>query len=318
MAGAKNYGSSKFDDAASSPTDVLIPGTSNMTVTFAQSQSSTLGTANIYFVLGDANFTVMKMEGVTVNEATLDFDIDGIATISWSGNATNLTDHTANAVVAAAAAKPTSGTGSAVGDVVLVSDDENRLLVTLSASGGSHTAQVYEATTSTTNFIRNRLTILTIAPTSQDPDGDGSNELESSYSLTLTGGSITISNNNTYITPEEIGLVNVPIGHVTGTRNVSGSFTCYLTENTTGANADNSSNDFFTDLRAITNVVTNSFNLVFKVGGATGTGLELAMPTCHVEIPTHSIEDIISLETNFMALPSAITAADELNLTYRP
>jgi hypothetical protein len=318
MAGAKNYASSKFDDAASSPTDVLVPGTSNMTVTFAQSQSSTLGTANIYFVLGDANFTVMKMEGVTVNEATLDFDIDGIATISWSGNATNLTDHTANAVVAAAAAKPTSGTGSAVGDVVLVSDDENRLLVTLSASGGSHTAQVYEATTSTTNFIRNRLTILTIAPTSQDPDGDGSNELESSYSLTLTGGSITISNNNTYITPEEIGLVNVPIGHVTGTRNVSGSFTCYLTENTTGANADNSSNDFFTDLRAITNVVTNSFNLVFKVGGATGTGLELAMPTCHVEIPTHSIEDIISLETNFMALPSAITAADELNLTYRP
>ena len=318
MAGAKNYGSSKFDDAASSPTDVLIPGTSNMTVTFAQSQSSTLGTANIYFVLGDANFTVMKMEGVTVNEATLDFDIDGIATINWSGNATNLTDHTANSVVAAAAAKPTSGTGSAVGDVVLVSDDENRLLVTLSASGGSHTAQVYEATTSTTNFIRNRLTILTIAPTSQDPDGDGSNELESSYSLTLTGGSITISNNNTYITPEEIGLVNVPIGHVTGTRNVSGSFTCYLTENTTGANADNSSNDFFTDLRAITNVVTNSFNLVFKVGGATGTGLELAMPTCHVEIPTHSIEDIISLETNFMALPSAITAADELNLTYRP
>ena len=220
--------------------------------------------------------------------------------------------------MAAAGSKPTSGTGSVVGDVVLVSDDENRLLVTLSGSGASHTTQVYEATTSTTNFIRNRLTVLTIAPTSQDPDGDGSNELESSYVLTLTGGSVTISNNNTYITPEEIGLVNVPIGHVTGTGNVSGSFTCYLTENTSGANANNSSNDFFTDLRAITNVVTNSFNLVFKIGGASGTGLEIAMPTCHVEIPTHSIEDIISLETNFMALPSSITSADEINLKYRP
>ena len=318
MAGAKNYASNKYDDAASSPTDVLVPGASDMTVTFAQSQSSTLGTANIYFVLGDANFTVMKLAGVTVNEATIDFDIDGIATINWSGNATNLTDHTANTAVAAAGSKPTSGTGSVVGDVVLVSDDENRLLVTLSGSGASHTTQVYEATTSTTNFIRNRLTVLTIAPTSQDPDGDGSNELESSYVLTLTGGSVTISNNNTYITPEEIGLVNVPIGHVTGTRNVSGSFTCYLTENTSGANANNSSNDFFTDLRAITNVVTNSFNLVFKIGGASGTGLEIAMPTCHVEIPTHSIEDIISLETNFMALPSSITSADEINLKYRP
>ena len=318
MAGAKNYASSKYDDAASSPTDVLVPGGSNMTVTFAQSQSSTLGTANIYFVLGDANFTVMKLEGVTVNEATIDFDIDGIATINWSGNATNLTDHTANTAVAASGSKPTSGTGSAVGDVVLVSNDSHRLLVTLSGSGGSHTAQVYEATTSTTNFIRNRLTTLTVAPTSRDPDSDGANELEASYVLTLTGGSVTISNNNTYITPEEIGLVNVPIGHVTGTRNVSGSFTCYLTENTSGSNADNSSNDFFTDLRAITNVVTNSFNLTFKIGGATGTGLEIAMPTCHVEIPTHSIEDIISLETNFMGLPSSITAADEVNLTYRP
>ena len=71
-------------------------------------------------------------------------------------------------------------------------------------------------------------------------------------------------------------------------------------------------------MRAITNVVTNSFALTFKIGGATGTGLEISMPTSHVEIPTHSIEDVISLETNFQALPSAIDQADELTLTYRP
>ena len=133
--------------------------------------------------------------------------------------------------------------------------------------------------------------------------------------MTLTGGSVTISNNITFITPEEIGTVNVPIGHVTGTRNVSGSFTCYLTEDTGTTNA---SRDFFEDLRAITNVVTNSFALVFKIGGATGTGLELNMATSHVEIPTHSIEDVISLETNFQALPSTIDGTNELALTYRP
>ncbi|MEC7223030.1 MAG: tandem-95 repeat protein, partial [Verrucomicrobiota bacterium] len=48
----------------------------------------------------------------------------------------------------------------------------------------------------------------------------------------LNGGNVTISNNITFITPEELGIVNVPIGHVTGTRSVSGSFTCYLTDDT--------------------------------------------------------------------------------------
>ncbi len=107
----------------------------------------------------------------------------------------------------------------------------------------------------------------------------------------------------------------MPIGHVTGTRSVSGSFTCYLTEDT---NTTNASRDFFEDLRGITNVVTNSFDLTFKIGGASGTGLELHMPTSHIEIPTHSIEDVISLETNFQALPSTIDGTDELNLVYRP
>ena len=107
----------------------------------------------------------------------------------------------------------------------------------------------------------------------------------------------------------------MPIGHVTGTRSVSGSFTCYLTEDTATTNA---SRDFFEDVRAISNVVTNSFALVFKIGGASGTGLELNMATSHVEIPTHSIEDVISLETNFQALPSTIDGTNELTLTYRP
>ena len=80
---------------------------------------------------------------------------------------------------------------------------------------------------------------------SQDPDEDATLELETNYGLTLTGGSITMSNNVTYTTPEELGIVNVPIGHVTGTRNFGGSMTCYLTENTATVKA---SKDFFKDL----------------------------------------------------------------------
>ena len=74
---------------------------------------------------------------------------------------------------------------------------------------------------------------------------------------------------------------------------------------------------FFEDVKAISNVVTNSFALTFKVGGTTAPSLELAMGTAHVDIPTHSIEDVISLETNFNALPSSIELTDEVVLTYK-
>ena len=96
MAGAKNYSGSDFDfdDAASSPVATTTPGTASMPISFAGSNSSTLGTANVYFVLGDANRKIMKLKDVTVNEASLDFDIDGIATIAWSGNASEVVDFT--------------------------------------------------------------------------------------------------------------------------------------------------------------------------------------------------------------------------------
>ena len=318
MAGANNYASAKYDKGG---TDVLIPGASNMTVNFTSSNVSTLSTFNLYFVLGNANRTVMKLDGCVVGEASIDFDIDGIATIAWSGNCANLLDfsgsvHTDNTLPIHTDVTADSSS-IAIGDVWLDANDGHRLYVMTNVTNGSEAATEYvnEAITDTTNFIRNRLTVLTVTPTSQDPDNDSANELEASYNLTLTGGNVTISNNITFITPEELGIVNVPIGHVTGTRNVSGSFTCYLTEDTSATNV---SRDFFEDLRAITNVVTNSFALVFKIGGASGTGLELNMATAHVEIPTHSIEDVISLETNFQALPSTIVGTDELALTYRP
>jgi hypothetical protein len=110
-------------------------------------------------------------------------------------------------------------------------------------------------------------------------------------------------------------LVNTPIGHVTGTRSISGSFTCYLSKDDT---SDDNSADLWEDLKGITGVVTNSFGLTFNIGGTSGTGLAITMPTCHIDIPTHSIEDVISLETTFNALPSTIGGADEVSLTYRP
>tara|TARA_B110000977_G_scaffold152510_1_gene193668 strand:+ start:2552 stop:3712 length:1161 start_codon:yes stop_codon:yes gene_type:complete len=257
-------------------TDQFASDATDLNIDFSESNKSTLGTADIFFVLGNANKKVYKIAGCVVNEASLDFDIDGIATINWSGMGSEIIDDTAT---------------------------------------GIPVATVAEAISATNNFIRNRLTTLTVVPTTQNPTGDGSDELEASYALTLTGGNITMSNNVTFITPEEIGLVNTPIGHVTGTRSVSGSMTCYLSKDT-GLNTHSS--DLWQDLKAITNVVTNSFALNFQIGGtASGTPrLEVTMPTCHLDIPTHSIEDVIAVETGFNALPSTIDGTNEATITY--
>jgi hypothetical protein len=317
MAGADNYDPATYDfDRGGN--NVITPASSSSAVSFDQSNKSTLGTANIYFVMGDANRTVIKLKDAVVNEASLDFEIDGIATISWSGQCSEVIDFTANTIEANTL--PSNGDNTigavavAVGDVWLDSNDSHRLYVMTNIASSSEASTTYpinEKTADTSNFIRNRLTTLTV-------NGTNTTGLQSSYDLTLTGGNVTISNNVSFITPEEIGLVNIPVGHVTGTRSVSGSFTCYMSVDTTQrGGAGNLSRDLFDDLRALTTTVTNNVGLTFSIGGSSGNRLEVVCATAHLEIPTHSIEDVISLETNFSALPQTIDDTDEVTLTYR-
>ena len=249
--------------------------TTSLEIDFDDSNTITLGTFDLYFILGGKksatyNFlssgdtTIYKISGAVINEATINFAIDGISTISWSGN------------------------GATIREVVSY----------------DATAAIGVGVESTTNFIRNRLTQLAITSAVS-----GSSK---TYAITLTGGSITISNNNTFLTPEILGIVNTPLGHVTGTRAVSGSFTCYMDEKTNG------SIDLFEDLSIATNVITNSFALDFYVGGkAAGDapvapGMQFKIPNAHISIPNISIDDVIGVEVSFTALPSSISGTDEI------
>ena len=166
------------------------------------------------------------------------------------------------------------------------------------------TVTINEGYKATNNFIRNRLTTLTATGVTT------AESIVGTYTLTLTGGSLNFENNITFLTPETLGVINQPIGHVTGTRNIGGSFTCYLS-NSTAASAD-----LWEDLIESTSTITNDFNLVFDIGGASSPTIKVTLPTCHLEIPTHSIEDVISLETTFHALPSTIGGTDEATIVY--
>jgi hypothetical protein len=132
------------------------------------------------------------------------------------------------------------------------------------------------------------------------------------YALTLTGGNITFSNNIAFLTPETLGSVNQPFAAIAGTRTIGGNFTCYLN---TG---DEGSGDLFSDLVGASTVITNNFDLVFNIGGKTAATnrLEVTCSNAHLELPTHSIDDVISVDVNFHALPSTISGFDEAALKY--
>jgi hypothetical protein len=251
------------------PTNAIVSDATDMDIKFTASNLTELAKANIYFINGT---TVYKIANCAMNEASLDFDIDGITTINWSGM------------------------GS------IISEEAPDLSTTPDATR-------FEGSTGTSNFIRNRLTELTAVSAAGFPSTGAV-----TYGLTLTGGNVTISNNISFVTPETIGIVNQPLEAVTGTRTIGGSFSCYLDSNNT---PNKGSMDLFENIIEGTDVIVNQFDLNFKVGGASGTPrIELNMERCHLEVPTHSIDDIISLEVNFSALGTDITTTDELTVKY--
>ena len=244
-----------------------------LTVDFLGSNKSTVKELELYFIMGSGAYNagthqVYKLAKAVVNSATVDFDIDGIATINWSGFASSITDE-----------------------------------------GSQPTVTISEGLSATNNFIRNRLTTLVVGATAAE-------NIVTSYTLTLTGGSVSFENNITYLTPDTIGEVNQPIGHVTGTRTIGGNFTCYLSNSAAG------SSDLFEDLVTSTTTTTNDFDLTFHIGGTpagttAGPHMSINLPACHLEIPSHSIDDVISIETTFSALPTDITSADEATIQYK-
>ena len=302
---------------------------------FTNSNKAALDTFTLTFEMGSGKSTptIYQIADCVVNEVSIDFDIDGIATANWSGFGQIITE-----VAAMPAATITEGTkGGDTNNFI-----RNRLTdltvtnkvhattvngavssstsVTLTA--GSNNIKVGQTVTATgvtagTTVAAISGTTLTLSSAMSIADGAAitfSNiGTEKDYNLTLTGGNVTIGNNISFLTPETLGVVNQPLGHVTGTRNVSGSFTCYLNTPSTGT----SSADLFEDIIESTELVTNSFELKFVIGG-TGNPARVTvnLPTCHLEVPTHSIDDIISLETNFHALPSSVDGTDEVTMEF--
>ena len=251
----------------------------NLDIVQTGANKATVGVFDLFFIMGasqastaytyatgaaTAQQMIYKIADCSVGDVSFDFDLDGIATVNWSGNGKIITEE-----------------------------------ASLDLDGS--TAFINEGVANTTGFIRNRVSDLTMVG-----DASGSSV---TYTSTLTGGNISMSNNLTYLTPETLGVVNQPLGHVTGTKNIGGNFTCYL-DNASGT----SSAEFYEDIVEATSDIQNSFSLSFDIGGGTAPHCLITMPTAHLEVPTHSIDEVISLETNFHALPSDFDSTNEISV----
>lgn len=297
-------------DAAASGRGVVVGTTAEngSLCDFTQSDVHELMKLNLYFALEN---TTYRLNEAQVNQAEIDFSIDGIASITWSGNATTIDQ---------------------VGEAI---EDPSKYIIQGTSAAAPTTGNTdtyvetynYVDTTgpSDADYLRNKLSTLYLDADAQG-GGSASNGLDNrTYDINITGGSITIANNVTYVTPETIGIVDKPIGSFTGARVISGSLTMYLDTKSNG------SNQLLTDLSGATDLVTNVFDmrLFMGVAGTVGTdgdaigaddftapGVEFNMPRAQLSIPTVEVGDLISASLEFAAHGSDLLTGDEITVKY--
>ena len=263
-------------------------------VDFLASDAHELLKLQIYFALEN---TTYRLNECQVNQVEIDFSIDGIATLSWSGNATSidqLTDSQAGAIEDPSKANEFTVSGS--GKASITTSVEKFNFVDVSGTNDA-------------DYLRNKLSALTLSNAVQGGGASaGGLDAVAAYDISIIGGSITVANNITYLTPETLGIVDQPIGSFTGTRQVSGTLNCYLDTKSNG------SNELLKNLSAATNLVTNSFNMsLFMGGGSSATPvIEFDIPKAHIQIPVIEVADVISTNIEFMALGSNLSAGDEM------
>lgn len=229
------------------------------------------------------------LDNCVLDQASIDFGLDGIATVAWTGKAAGIRQLATSIAYAA----PTGSTPGGAGGTIVLS--------------GGNTGTITAASLST-KYITNKLS--TVALTAQIGGGG------KSYTLALTGGNVTIANNVSYITPSNLGVVNQPIGYYTGNRQVSGNITAYLR---TGTN--NSAGLFADMVSAAATSAETKFALTLTIGGSSNpVKVELYGVGAALQIPTIDAQAVMSTTINFNlqgtdAVVGTSTAAYDLENT---
>lgn len=240
--------------------DAVAPEAAYGQVTTAYSNANTLAPFGLIFVVDGVTYT---MDNCAMNTATIDFGLDGIAQVAWTGFGTQL-NKLATTVTLSNATDPVASGG-----------------ITGTFKGKNTAAQFITTKLSTMDLISN---IDGVAGTS--------------YQVAITGGSLAINNNIAYITPASLGVVNKAIGYYTGARSISGNVTAYLK---TGSG--NTTSKLQEDILNGGNpLVEPKYSLMLAVGGKlNAVKVEIDMPGVTLTVPTTETGDLITTTINFTA-----------------
>lgn len=344
--------------------EVITAQTSSaLTFGLDASNSNELLDLTLYFVLENTTYVVDDFNAAT---SEVDFSIDGIATINWSGQGSLVTEDK-NFDTAYFAALTAATEYTAVPATTASTFLRNKLSaltlkqnVTDTPEYASGTATLLTIADNTLNFVvadatdfvnaeaalvaagdtmiggriynettteyRTILSITDLDTLVVDDSESGQTAQAASWSATeecviysalsnapvvynipITGATLTLENNFTYLTPEELAIVNKPLAGFAGNRVVSGSLTAYLNSGAEG------SGGLLQDMLAkVESSVTNNFELVFKMGGTSGRRVEYTLPNCQLSVPTTNVEDIISTEISFISKPTTGSAGSEV------
>lgn len=208
----------------------------------------------IIFVVDNAVYVI---DNCAMNQATIDFGLDAIAMVAWTGQGTKLTQST---------------------------------VITPATLAAGSTPKNIDA-----QFITNKLSTVTLSLV----NAIGAATAGTNYAVALTGGSITINNNITYITPANIGVVNVPATYYTGTRSITGTVNAYLK---TGVGEQSTGQLLADMLAAASATVEPMATMSIAVGGGTNaTKVVLDMPAISMTIPSIDVQQVVSTAINFTA-----------------
>lgn len=165
-------------------------------------------------------------------------------------------------------------------------------------------------------YIKNKLTVIKCKDNSDGQE----------YTIPITGGSLTISNNITQITPSTLSRLDLSIGSFTGSFEVTGNLTAYLRKATSGS--DKFTADLLEKMQA-DRKVTNSFQFALCMGGIStkdtskvdnsNTGVAaknplsiILLPSCHLSTPSVESADVIGTSIDFKAIPSSFSVSDSI------
>ena len=252
------------------------------TLSVANSNKHQLQAFGLIIIFDDLAYV---LDNCALDSATIDFGIDAIANIQWAGKGSLIRQ----LVIAA-------GTPAA-GQVALTGSD---------LATGTNDAKEKNTTA---KYITNKLTTLQVNNTINDFTG-------SDFTVPITGGNITLSNNLTYLTPANLGVVNLPITYFTGTRSVTGTLTAYLR-----SGASNTGGLLSGLLANAANEIDPDYAINVQMGGASGTHVDLKIPAAMLQIPTVNTEQVISTTITFNAQGYTgsdfdIDAANEITIEY--